>query len=366
MDRSARNKRKPQRSASVVVSVLAWLLLMGSAAQAGGAAAATIEQPAENAIVNLNFTGPFVVRWDQLSGDPYTWYDLDIYQGSMWVDSCGWYESELVAGTTKSCYVAPLEEGSYTARVGPRTGSYYNEILDMVPFRVVAPPADIRIIEPVDGSTFTAQFGGPIRVQWDSIGDPSDDFEVRIRESGYTEDSCAYSGQDLSPGATTTCYINPVGVGSYQLEVSDGVNVLHRVAIQVLAAPIPPVPPPPPPGSTSLDLQLTHHQKKKGRFVIYTGNHEPRFTYVLSPPHPGATLNSVWQEQTQGGKWRTIERASFPILQDGTLPLQIDLGAVVPWIPYRVKATFAGDGDHLPSSSRWGYFRYTVRNAHLW
>jgi hypothetical protein len=102
-------------------------------------------------------------------------------------------------------------------------------------------------------------------------------------------------------------------------------------------------------------VTLTRHYGQSGGYKLYHLGQNPRVRGTVAPNHAGNTLTFVAQRY-RSGRWRTEARATFTIDSTGSAYAVLRntyLGR------YRVRATFAGDSDHLGSTSPWAYLKVT-------
>jgi hypothetical protein len=101
-------------------------------------------------------------------------------------------------------------------------------------------------------------------------------------------------------------------------------------------------------------VSLSRHYARSGGYKLYHLGQNPRVRGTVAPNHAGSTLSFVAQRYRSG--WRTEARGTFTIDSSGSAYAVLRrtyLGR------YRVRVTFAGDSDHLGSTSAWAYLRIT-------
>ncbi len=95
--------------------------------------------------------------------------------------------------------------------------------------------------------------------------------------------------------------------------------------------------------------------RKAGKYRLYRLGKFPTLTGRVTPNHAGHVLKFVAQRQI-GRRWRTFDTGRFGIQSTGAAYVVVRVRARG---NIRVKATFAGDSDHLGSTSPWSYARIT-------
>lgn len=93
--------------------------------------------------------------------------------------------------------------------------------------------------------------------------------------------------------------------------------------------------------------------RKAGKYRVYRAGKFPKLSGRVTPNHAGHYLRFVAQKQV-GRRWRTFDTGRFPIQPTGASYVVIKTRTRG---NFRVKATFAGDSDHLGSTSTWSYAR---------
>ena len=97
---------------------------------------------------------------------------------------------------------------------------------------------------------------------------------------------------------------------------------------------------------------LSGHYRRSGKYRLYRRGQNPQIMGTVSPNHSGLPLRFV-AERYSRGRWLPGTSNIFYIGPSGSA------AAVFYATPgtYRVKVVFAGDIDHLGSSSRWAYLK---------
>jgi hypothetical protein len=95
--------------------------------------------------------------------------------------------------------------------------------------------------------------------------------------------------------------------------------------------------------------------RKSGKYRLYRLGKSPKLTGRVTPNHAGQFLKFVAQRQV-GRRWRTFDTGTFGIESTGAAYVIVRIRARG---NIRIKATFAGDADHLGSTSPWAYARIT-------
>jgi hypothetical protein len=106
---------------------------------------------------------------------------------------------------------------------------------------------------------------------------------------------------------------------------------------------------------TKTKVTFTGFYRKSGKYRLYRHGKSPTLTGRVTPNHGGQQLKFVAQRQV-GSRWVTFDTGRFPIEATGASYVVVRVqgrGNI------RVKATFAGDSNHLGSKSRWSYARIT-------
>lgn len=102
-------------------------------------------------------------------------------------------------------------------------------------------------------------------------------------------------------------------------------------------------------------VTLSGHYGRSGAYKFYRLGRNPRVRGTVAPNHAGSTLNFVAQRYRLG-RWRTEARGTSTVNSTGSAYAVLRntrLGR------YRVRVTFAGDSDHLGSTSAWAYLKVT-------
>lgn len=102
-------------------------------------------------------------------------------------------------------------------------------------------------------------------------------------------------------------------------------------------------------------VTFTGFYRKSGKYRLYRLGKFPRLTGRVTPNHAGHYLKFVAQRQI-GRRWRTFDTGRFGIQSTGAAYVIVRVRARG---NIRIKATFAGDSDHLGSTSPWSYARIT-------
>jgi len=95
--------------------------------------------------------------------------------------------------------------------------------------------------------------------------------------------------------------------------------------------------------------------RRAGAYRLYRLGKFPTLAGRVTPNHAGTLLRFVGQVKTRRG-WRTFDSGRYPIGPGGAANVIIRARARG---NYRVRAIFAGDSDHLGSTSAWAYARIT-------
>jgi hypothetical protein len=78
----------------------------------------------------------------------------------------------------------------------------------------------------------------------------------------------------------------------------------------------------------------------------------------VAPNHHGK--NVVFQLQRYGsGSWKGLGTASFQLNKDSKVLVGVDHRSLDVGVPYRIRARFPNDADHLGDTAPWSYFRMT-------
>jgi hypothetical protein len=99
---------------------------------------------------------------------------------------------------------------------------------------------------------------------------------------------------------------------------------------------------------------LTGFYGRAGKYKLYHLGRRPNVRGTVIPNHAGHMLKFVAQRYSGG--WRTAATGSFPIQANGSAYAVLkntSLGR------YRTRVIFAGDADHLGSTSAWVYLKVT-------
>jgi hypothetical protein len=102
-------------------------------------------------------------------------------------------------------------------------------------------------------------------------------------------------------------------------------------------------------------VALSGYYGRSGGYKLYHLGHNPGVRGTVAPNHAGSLLTFVAQRYASGG-WRTQTKSSFTITSGGSVNAVLRntrLGR------YRARVVFAGDSDHLGSTSRWAYLKVT-------
>jgi hypothetical protein len=94
---------------------------------------------------------------------------------------------------------------------------------------------------------------------------------------------------------------------------------------------------------------------RSGKYKLYRLGRRPNVRGTVVPNHAGYGLKFVAQRY-RSGAWRTAATGTFPIQANGSAYAVLKnttLGR------YRQRVLFAGDGDHLGSTSPWVYLKVT-------
>jgi hypothetical protein len=78
------------------------------------------------------------------------------------------------------------------------------------------------------------------------------------------------------------------------------------------------------------------------------------FYVKLKPIHPRMSWTAIVQYYGNG-KWRALGSGSYRFEADGDSAIYLN---AVKGYRYRVRGHFDGDGDHLPATSAWNYFKF--------
>ena len=99
-------------------------------------------------------------------------------------------------------------------------------------------------------------------------------------------------------------------------------------------------------------VSLSGHYRRSGKYRLYRRGQDPQILGTVAPNHYGLPLRFV-AERKSGGRWLPATTNIFYIGPSGSA------AAVFYATPgtYRVKVVFAGDIDHLGSSSGWAYLK---------
>jgi hypothetical protein len=98
-------------------------------------------------------------------------------------------------------------------------------------------------------------------------------------------------------------------------------------------------------------LYRFHH--RSGGYKIYRPGTNPLYVVTVAPVHRDKVGFRL--QVKRNGEWRTYDTAAFPLNADGVVG--VVLRHLARGTPYRIKATFRSDGDHLGASTSWSYLK---------
>jgi Big-like domain-containing protein len=100
---------------------------------------------------------------------------------------------------------------------------------------------------------------------------------------------------------------------------------------------------------------LTGFYRTSGAYRLYRLGKKAYVRGTVAPNHAGRSLKFVAQRYWAGA-WRTTVTGTYPIEVDGSSYAWFFTTSKA---NYRIHCVFAGDADHLGSTSTWKYFRFT-------
>jgi hypothetical protein len=103
-------------------------------------------------------------------------------------------------------------------------------------------------------------------------------------------------------------------------------------------------------------VSLSGHYGRSGKYRLYHRGRNPQIKGTVTPNHYGYPLKFVAQ-RFSGGRWRPGTSSTFYIGPNGSANAVLYNTTV--GSRYRVKVVFAGDADHLGSTSTWAYLKIT-------
>jgi hypothetical protein len=99
--------------------------------------------------------------------------------------------------------------------------------------------------------------------------------------------------------------------------------------------------------------------KRSGTFFLFHDEDDPAYTGFVAPNHEGDPLRFVLQRKRDGA-WRRLLVQSFTMGGSGA---RSSFGVVIQslskGIPYRIRAVFDKDADHLGDKAPWSFFKLT-------
>jgi len=98
---------------------------------------------------------------------------------------------------------------------------------------------------------------------------------------------------------------------------------------------------------------LSGFYRRSGKYRLYRPGRDVNVRGTVVPNHYGHSLKFVAQRY-RDGKWRKAATGTFPIQYDGSAYAVLSNASRG---KYRQRVVFAGDADHLGSTSRWVYLK---------
>jgi hypothetical protein len=105
--------------------------------------------------------------------------------------------------------------------------------------------------------------------------------------------------------------------------------------------------------------RLSGYYGTSGGDRLYHRSSRVRYIASVEPKHVGKKVFFQIQERTRSGIWKMVASRSGKIGSDGTLRVLITTDSLRLRTPYRMRANFRGDVDHLGDVAPWAYFRLT-------
>ena len=105
--------------------------------------------------------------------------------------------------------------------------------------------------------------------------------------------------------------------------------------------------------------RLSDYYSTSGRARLYHRSSRVRYLASVEPKHVGKKVFFQIQERTRSGIWQMVASRNGTIGSDGTVRVLITTDSLRLRTPYRMRANFRGDVDHLGDVASWAYFRVT-------